>query len=595
MVFTTGGVNASGLDNVTCDNHTFTDLQTKIDACENNSEMNLSGHYKYNNTDNETGVIISKNIKITGNDCIINGANSARCINITSNTRVILENITFINGHSNLSDGGGIHVGDNVSLTLINCIFKNNSIYNHNGGALSSCENCNIEIISCLFENNTSVRESDLPWASYKEGMGSALYHHINSTVTLIDSIFKSNNAYLSTILLVSYDDIIIKPSRLYVKNSTFENNTSYRCGVLYIDEFGSGEIIDCLFTDNHSNASTGTLILDTCTYSLVKNCKFISNSGVNGAGICIERITKNYISNAEIIDCEFKNNTATQNGGAISSIGGNVSMHNCKFENNTALENGGTIFFKYGALNLKNCEFIANSAVKGGSIYLNANNSNIKNSKFIRNYGNDKGGCIYLKEYAFLDNCSFSKNYAVKDKNAYGTYYAFNIKGKIVTSNIKTSYNSGKKLKIKLTKSGKYIIGVKLKIKINGKKYYRTTNTKGEISFKIPKLRAGTYKSTITSKDKSVNATKTIKIKITKAKAKVKISKKSKITITSKKTGKTLSKVKAKIKINGKTIIKKTNKKGQIKLKLKKGKNDVKITSSDANYSFSKKIKIKI
>ncbi|MDO5815721.1 MAG: hypothetical protein Q4Q18_08775, partial [Methanobrevibacter sp.] len=224
------------------DFNNFTDLQNTIDSCENNSEITLNSSYKYDSNESlNEGVVISKNIKINGNNHIIDGSNLARCLNITNNTHVILENIIFINGFSNSSDGGAIHTGRNVNLTVKNCTFKNNFIYNHNGGAISTNESSNVEIIGCVFENNTSIRVSNLAWADFKRGMGSALYHTINSTLALTDSIFKSNNAYLSIILLVSFDDVNYALSKLYIKNCLFENNTSFRCGVVYIDEFGEG------------------------------------------------------------------------------------------------------------------------------------------------------------------------------------------------------------------------------------------------------------------------------------------------------------------------------------------------------------------
>ena len=581
-------------------NLTFTDLQKKIDSCKNNSEINLTGYYKYDNSDSLiNGVAISKNIKIRGHDCVIDGSNLARCINITSNNHVILENITIINAYTDSENGAGIHADDYVNLKVINCVFKNNYIYNHNGGAISTNESCNVEIINCYFENNTSVRESDLEWKEFKQGMGSALYHKLNSTVALIDSIFKSNNAYLSTILVVSYDDIEVKKSRTYVRNCLFDNNTSFRCGVIYVDEYGDGEILDSTFTNNHSPGSTGVLKLDTCSYSLVKNCKFINNTGVDGAAICIERFTKQDVCHAQIINCEFKNNYASDRGGAILAIGGIVNIDNCVFENNSALEKGGAIYFKHGSFQMSNTKLIKNKAKNGAALYFYGDNSLIKSCTFISNTAHEKGAAIYLKEYVLLDKCTYSKNSGPKDKNGYGIYNAFKIKGKISAKNIKTKYKSGKLLKITLKNSKKQpVIGVKIKILVKtGKKtksYYVTTNTKGAAKFKASLLSGGSHKVKITP-EKCVKAKKTIKIKIAKAKANVKVSKKAKITLTDAKTKKALSKVKAQIKVkNGKTITKKTNKKGQINLNLKKGKHTLTITSKDNNYKFNKKITVK-
>ena len=572
--------------------HTFADLQDKIDSCKNNSEIRITGHYKYDNSDSLiNGVVISKNIKITGHDCVIDGNNLARCINITSNNNVILENITIINGFTDSDNGAGIHADDYINLKLINCVFKNNYIYNHNGGAISTNESCNVEVVNCYFENNTSIRESDLKWREFKQGMGSALYTILNSTVSIIDSVFKSNTAYLTTILVVSYDKEV-RQSRTYVRNCLFDNNTSTGCGVIYVDEYGQGEILDCIFTNNHSPGSSGIVKLDTCSYSLVKNCKFINNTGADGAAICIERFTKDDVCHAQIINCEFKNNYASDRGGAILAIGGSVNIDNCIFENNYAEKTGGAIYFKHGSLKMSNSKLIKNQAKNGAGIYFYGHNSLIKSCTFIKNTGSKKGAAVYLKKYVHLDNCAYSKNSARKNKNSYGIYNAYKIKGKITAKNLKTKYKSGKQLKITLKNSKKQpAIGVKIKILVkNGKKtkrYYVTTNTKGLAKFKASMLGGGSYKVKITP-EKCVKAKKVIKIKIGKAKANVKVSK-SKITLTDSKTKKALPNLKAQIKFkNGKTVTKKTNKKGQIKINLK---NAIAITSKDKNYKFSKKL----
>ena len=588
---------------------TFDDLQNVISA-QNTSEINLNGNYKYSVNDSLVdGVVISKNITIKGNNCVIDANNIARCFYITSNTHVSLENIVFINGYSNSSDGGAIHTDKFVNLTIINCVFKNNLIYNHNGGAMSTNESCNIEIYNSVFENNTSIRQSNMAWADFKEGMGSALYHTINSTLTLIDSKFLSNNAYLSIILLVSYDDVNYALSKLYVKNCLFTNNTSFRCGVLYIDEFGEGEIIDSVFTDNHSQVSTGTLILDTCPYALVKNCLFKDNTGVEGAAICVE-IYKGIASHAQIIDCKFINNFASHNGGAISSKGGIVNVQNCLFNQNGAFERGGAIFSKNGRLIMANSKATNNYATYGGSIYLNSNDSSLINIDFLNNHASNKGGAVYLKEYACLDNCIYLKNSAPNDKNKYNVYNAYKINGVISLNKIKTSFKSGKLFKITLkdSKTKKAIIGVKLKIKIYTKKKYKTiyvkTNDKGIAYFDASSFDVGKHKMVISSSEGCVSVKKTKTIKITKSKSivtipkKIRFKSKIKIQIKHKTTKNPISNVKIKIKINNKVFIKKTNNKGAINLNtksLKKGKYVVKISSTNQNIKVSKKSKIKI
>ena len=184
---------------------------------------------------------------------------------------------------------------------------------------------------------------------------------------------------------------------------------------------------------------------MDTCPYSLVKNCTFINNSGKCGAAICIKIFEDNLTSNAQIIDSKFINNIASTKGGAISSVGGAVTIDNCYFKNNNGGEYGGGVFSRLGNLTVNNCEFKDNVAKKGGAVCLNCENSSITNS-ILNSYASNKGGSVYSTiDYTIL-NCTISKNKAINDKNIYGVYNNFKATVKIAVAKIKTSYKSGKK-----------------------------------------------------------------------------------------------------------------------------------------------------
>jgi len=563
--------------------------------------------------------VISKNLTIIGNDCTIDGSYLARCLHVNSNLNIVLENLTIINGYSERDNGGGLRADEYVNLTLKNCVFENNTIYNWNGGAFSADKGCNIEVYNSSFENNTSIRVSDLEWHEFKRGLGSAIRAFINSTLKLYNSYFGFNNAYLSTILLITYDDENPPEiSTLFVDNCIFNNNTSRRCGVIYLDEYGQGEVLNSIFTNNTSKKSCGTLILDTCPYSLVKNCTFINNSGVRGRAICIKIFVENSTSNAQIIDCKFINNTASIYGGAIYSVGGITSVENCYFEGNDGNQRGGGIYSRLGNLKVSNCEFKSNLAIRGGAIYVASADSSIINSNILKNYAEDKGGSIFSTlDYSLL-NCSISKNKAVNDKNKFGVYNSFKATVKIATAKVKTSYKSGKMMKITLKYAkNKYItMNVKLKIKVyNGKKcktYYTTSNSKGIAYFKTSRFSKGNYKVEITSANSNVKFKKVkTSIVISKSKGKIyapKVTSKYKsksyfnITLKHKSTKKVLSGIKIKIKIftgqNFKTYVKKTNSKGKIRINtksLKKGKHNVEIISLNSNIKFSKKSRITI
>jgi predicted outer membrane repeat protein len=617
--------------------YNFSDLQNKIHDVDEDANLTLSGTYKYDDeADYELtdGVLISKNLRIIGQNCTIDGSAFARCLNIASTLqnaiKVTLENIAIINGYCENPDeslplkkysGAGISVGEGVTLILKNCIFKNNKVYNGNGAALITNENCNVEIEKCTFENNTSIRDSDQPWDDFKAGMASAIYSKWGSTLSITDSTFKSNNAYLTTVLLVSYhNSTAYDTSKLYVKDCRFEDNTVEKRGVIYLDELGEGEILDSTFINNHSPESTGTVVLDSSKSAVVKNCLFEGNDGVNGAGIYLD-IFEGNSANVQIADCRFINNFASSNGGAVYSKNGILNINNCIFENNRCNKNGGAIYSTGGSLTVSASTFNANRANNGGAIYSTTANAHIANSNFINNNANNKGASVYLTGFAYLENCVYLGNYAPNDNvNIYGISNNFKVNGYIVSlDTVKTTYNVvGKTMKITLRNSetGQYIVGVKLKINVytgsTYKTYYAVTNEKGFVVFNVPKLSAGTHKVIISSAEGCVlNSAKTMSIVVSKAKATVtapKVTKRYKsksyfkITVKYKTTKKAIPKIKVKIKIKTgkkvKTVYKKTNNKGIIKLStksLKRGKHKVTITSANSNISFSKKSTIVI
>ena len=107
----------------TNDNGTFNDLQIKIDAAHEGDIINLTNDYNFNESDKE--ISITKAITLNGNGFTINGLEKSRIFNINASSNIVLNNITFINGKSDL--GGAIIFNNDVSnLVIDNCKFINN-------------------------------------------------------------------------------------------------------------------------------------------------------------------------------------------------------------------------------------------------------------------------------------------------------------------------------------------------------------------------------------------------------------------------------------------------------------------------------------
>ena len=600
-------IHAGDADNAT---KTFTDLNATIDNQESHVSLDKD-YYRFNSSSDDVfkeGVVISRNMTLSGNGSVIDGNHEVRCLMIESNCSVVLENLTFMNGFTD-SNGAGVYMKQNSSLILRNCIFKNNKVYNSNGGGLSAAALTNTDIYNCIFENNTSIRESDKEWDQFKRGMGSAICSNRGSNLKMYDSVFKSNNAYLSTILLISYDDVLYNISTLYLKNCTFEDNFANSSGVIYQDEMGIGTYLDSIFRRNRVVESGGTLILDAAVSAVVKNCLFEENSGEKGGAIHIKVYDYSYVSNVTVSDCNFTKNHATVWGGAISAKYGLASIDNCRFIENTADSDGGAFFTKLGTITLTNSYFAKNTAPYGGALYVKDGEAKVMGCKFTQNSATTKGGAVFSKILTITsDNCNYISNVAPKGANVYGAFLA--------QISPASSYFGTVELTIRLSSPWKMPLSQKIKVKFTtSTKTYKTkwlkTDSNGFLKFKAPfDLAKGTYTITITMNDGVVIANPA-SIKVVKAPTKVDV-KKLKTTFRSgkvyqfhvinSKTNKRVSNAKVTLKIyTGKKYVKytlKADENGFIKLDtsgLAVGKHTVKISAGDKNIKLSKTSSIKI
>lgn len=593
----------AGDTNDTAPVKSFTDLNDKI-TTENQTTIKLNDNYKYNKSSDDAfddGVIISKNITLTGgNNAIIDANHQSRLLTVERNCNVILENLTFKNGFSNNS-GGAILLKTNSNLTIKNCVFENNLVYNSNGGAIYAKSSTNINIINSLFTNNTSIRESELPWEEFKQGMGSAICVSLNSNLNLYNSTFRKNNAYLSTVLVISYSDTKYELSTLFVRNCTFENNTSKRSGVVYLDEYGKGEIYDSVFRYNNLTETAGTLILDSSVYALVKNCLFLANTAVRGGAINL-RLFDTTGANVSIVNCNFTGNYANITGGAIYSNHANLTLINSTFNDNTARANGGAVYANEGILNITDCDFINNTSEHGGAISATSHSINLKNNLFKDNEGTVKGGAIYSKiDNIDYSNLTFINNTSPNGKDVYG---AFNAEIKVIRS-----YFNDVELQVHLTSLWNLALNQKVKLKFEGDKNYNTnwveTDHDGLLTIKLPSnLNVGKYTVDMSVEGgfcnyapESISIVKApCKISVKKITTSYKSGKLLKTYVVNSKTGKKVAGAKLTLKIyKGKKLVKTytltSDKKGLVKFntsKLDAGTYTIKITANNNNIKLS-------
>ena len=125
------------------------------------------------------------------------------------------------------------------------------------------------------------------------------------------------------------------------------------------------------------------------------------------------------------IINCTFFNNSATENGGAISTEICSLTVINSTFISNRAGSGGGAIYaFGDSKVLIDGCKFISNAANDGGALYFSSCPVALTNSTFTQNTAQSKGKAIFNKGNITLSNSSFSENGALGEYAIYNELY---------------------------------------------------------------------------------------------------------------------------------------------------------------------------
>lgn len=259
----------------------------------------------YNKTNQDTNIIINKNITIQGNGAkdtvIIDAQGLSRIFTIYPNLNVTFINMTFINAYG-YRNGGAITAGyGNTTLNFVDCVFINNSIDRDNstsqtngiGGAIYFI-NSNATIINCDFINNIAN--------ILNECSGGAIYAH-SSNLTIIGSNFINNNAF-SGGAIASY------ATNLNISNTNFiDNNAAGMNGGAINTNRGTLNITNSSFINN-SAINEGSAIFSYLTDIFINNNSFMNNTAGNGS--VIDRVNGSLITqnNFDYIQSDLGINT---------------------------------------------------------------------------------------------------------------------------------------------------------------------------------------------------------------------------------------------------------------------------------------------
>lgn len=275
-----------------------------------------------------------------------------------------------------------------------------------------------------------------------------------NGTLTGENLLFdKAKNGYAAGIMACG--DITLT-------NCTFQNLSGTKAGgALYTNKGVTGRFTNCTFTNNTSEAHGGDVCCSGST-NYFTDCVFTGNTSTgkstNGGAIFLQ----NAGASAEIINCTFTENTATNYGGAVEQnnnvTDGALKIVNTTFTNNTA-KGGGALLTWMGDITVEHCSFEHNeatgtsggawyaslktavtykvagcyfgenlSAAHGGAILSTSKNATFTNCTFYKNEitgANNGGGALALQGDATIYNCTFVDNKGVHETYGSGIHIA--------------------------------------------------------------------------------------------------------------------------------------------------------------------------
>ena len=379
------------------DDGTFTALQKKIDDAADGATITLNKDYKYDEGFSERGIQIKKNLTINGNGHTLNGLSKSRILlvkfGLVENYKVVLNNIKFINGNTDLYGGA---IFNYANLTVKNCIFTNNYA-KYCGGAINSVGHLNLK--NSKFTKNTAGGDA-----------GAVFTFSVDKSVDLFKKV---------------YVDTTPEGDMEFVFNATFNINLAY----------GKDNIRNCTFTNNTAKGRGGGAIYGF-THLDINSSTFNSNkAGEHGGAIFSNK-------NLYLKNSKFTNNKVSKNGGAV--------YFRCHEQSGSYVNKTWVPKMKYYTGKICNCAFSKNSAKKGGAIYGFVNvASDKKRLKVIKcNFTANKasksgrdvlGGTVSNSIYNYIKLTSSSSN--IKKSAKSHTLTVKLTKGKTLLKNKKVTF----------------------------------------------------------------------------------------------------------------------------------------------------------
>ena len=257
----------------------------------------------------------------------------------------------------------------------------------------------------CIFINNTAT------------GFGGAISTGYDGTtgqkVKISNSYFEGNAAPIGGAITTHGNDIT-------VDNSTFiSNKAADDGGAVYVVDDGI-TVLNSNFGNNSAKNHAGAIYVKGNNVK-IQNATFVNNSAHFAGAVRVEGNYVNVLNATFIGNKAISNGVSKSQAGALGISGNNVNIDSSYFANNTVEGDAGAIGVKGSHIKVTNSQFYSNHANPfnndlntglGGAIYTMGNNVTYDNAIFRYNTAVN-GSALFVDGVASLKNIVFYRNQA--------------------------------------------------------------------------------------------------------------------------------------------------------------------------------------
>ena len=350
-------------------------------------------------------IVGSSSNKVTNTKFMNNYATSTKGNAFGAALQVLgtVSNCTFEYNQAN-SDVNNSHAGAlcfRPGSTVYNCTFIGNIAYR---GAATTFH-ASGELKDCIFINNTAT------------GFGGAISTGYDGTtgqqVKISNSYFEGNTAPIGGAITTHGNDIT-------VDNSTFiSNKADDDGGAVYVVDDGI-TVLNSNFGNNSAKNHAGAIYVKGNNVK-IQNATFVNNSAHFAGAVRVEGNYVNVLNATFIGNKAISDGVSKSQAGALGISGNNVNIDSSYFANNTAEGDAGAIGVKGSHIKVTNSQFYSNHADPfnndlntglGGAIYTMGNNVTYDNAIFRYNTAVN-GSALFVDGAASLKNIVFYRNQA--------------------------------------------------------------------------------------------------------------------------------------------------------------------------------------